>query len=44
MRDHKKIILFGAGEIGRRALKHFGSGKVAYFADNNEKKAGTYIE
>ena len=34
----KKIILFGAGIIGRRALNHFGSEKIHCFADN--KKAG----
>ncbi len=35
----KKIVIIGAGEIGRQALEFIGSECVAYFADNN--KAGT---
>ena len=34
MHTGKKIILFGAGIIGRRALDYFGSEKVQCFADN----------
>lgn len=42
--DHdKKIILFGAGQIGRKALRYFGRSRVYCFADNNEKLAGQKI-
>lgn len=34
----KKIVIIGAGEIGRQALEFIGAECVAYFADN--KKAG----
>jgi len=36
----KKIILFGAGEIGLKALKHFGDENVECFVDNNKNKVG----
>ena len=40
----KQIILFGAGEFGRKAFKYFGADLVAYFADNNPKRTGeTYL-
>lgn len=35
----KKIVIIGAGEIGRQALEFMGAECVAYFADN--KKAGS---
>lgn len=39
----KRIVIIGAGEIGRQALEFLGSECVAYFADN--KKAGnTYCD
>ena len=39
----KKIVIIGAGEIGRQALEFIGAEGVAYFADN--KKAGiTYCD
>lgn len=39
----KKIVIIGAGEIGKQALAFLGAEFVAYFADN--KKAGsTYCE
>ena len=43
MNDEKKIILFGAGEFGRKALEYFGEDKVAFYADNNEELTGTVI-
>jgi len=38
----KKYILFGAGEIGRKALDFFGGENVAFFCDNN--RIGQYVE
>lgn len=35
----KKIVIIGAGEIGRQALEFMGTECIAYFADN--KKAGS---
>ena len=39
----KKIILFGAGFYGRRALNYFGSDRVYCFVDN-VKASQTYLE
>ena len=39
----KKLILFGAGQIGKKALNYFGRENVSYFADNNESMAGKYL-
>jgi len=36
----KKIIIFGAGLIGRYAFEFFGNENVEYFADNDPKKWG----
>lgn len=44
MGDSAKIILFGAGEFGRKALQYFGAQKVAFLADNNASKVGTKID
>ncbi len=44
MDSSKKIILFGAGTYGRKALEYFGPERVYCFADNNESLAGTLIE
>ena len=44
MGGEKKIILFGAGQIGRKALSYFGRKRVHCFVDNNEKLAGSMIE
>lgn len=38
--EEKKIIIFGAGDYGRRAFEFFGTEKVAYFVDNNPEKSG----
>lgn len=38
MRNKKKLILYGAGEIGERALRYYGARNVAFFVDKN--KAG----
>lgn len=40
----KKIILFGAGDYGRRALRHYGRERVYCFADNNAVLAGKLVE
>ena len=42
--DKKKIILYGAGDYGRRALAWYGAERVAYFADGDVRKTGGYIE
>lgn len=39
----KKIVLFGAGQIGKRALQYFGRSRVCYFVDNNEGLVGKRI-
>lgn len=39
----KKIILFGAGRVGLKALVHFGSDRVFCFADNNTQRELYYI-
>lgn len=44
METEKKVILFGAGNFGKKALAHFGHEKVAWFADNNAALAGTLID
>lgn len=44
MDQEKKIILFGAGVYGKKALEYFGRDRVAYFADNNAELAGTQVE
>lgn len=36
----KRLILFGAGENGRRALEFWGADRVECFADNNPEKTG----
>ena len=42
--SEQKIILFGAGQIGKKAMFYFGPDKIHCFADNNEKLAGSIIE
>lgn len=41
--NNKKIILFGASELGKKALTYFGKEKVAFFCDNDVKKIGLQI-
>lgn len=41
--DCRKIILFGAGKIGRQALDFYGADQVAYFCDNNPALAGSEV-
>lgn len=46
MRDEnavKRIILFGAGTYGKRALDYFGRENIACFADNDKAKEGRRI-
>lgn len=43
MDESKKIILFGAGDFGKKALDYFGQDRVAYYADNNPALAGSTI-
>lgn len=44
MDSEKKIILYGAGEFGEKALRFFGTDKVAFFVDSNEEKVGSLIK
>lgn len=44
MENRSKIILFGAGEIGQKALRYFGRSKVFCFVDNSTAKVGTEID
>ena len=44
MKPEKKIILFGAGQFGRKAVQYFGTENIAYFVDNNQKLVGSLIE
>lgn len=44
MGGEKKIILFGAGQIGRKALSYFGRERIHCFVDNNERLSGSMIE
>lgn len=44
MKTDRKVILFGAGEYGKKALSFIGSDKVAFFADNNANAVGQKIE
>ena len=39
-----RIIIFGAGNRGRKALDFYGHNKVACFADNDSAKTGNKIE
>lgn len=39
----RRIILFGAGTYGKKALDYFGRENIACFADNNEAKVGRRI-
>lgn len=40
----KKVILFGAGTIGKRLLNLIETEKVAYFVDTDKSKVGKYID
>lgn len=40
----KKVILFGAGQYGRKALEYFGQEQVYCFVDNNIDLVGEKIE
>ena len=44
MSAEKNFVLFGAGQIGKRALSYFGREKVRCFADNSAEIAGTWID
>ncbi len=44
MSDNTKYILFGAGDIGKKALRCFGPERVDFFVDNSAAKIGTMIE
>lgn len=40
---NKKVILFGSGEYGKKALDYLGADRVAYFCDNDPEKVGTFV-
>jgi len=39
-----RYAIFGAGNVGRQALKQLGNNEVAFFVDNDERKEGSFIE
>ncbi len=43
MDESKKIILFGAGDFGKKALEYFGNERVAFYVDNNADIIGKKI-
>lgn len=43
MNFDKKVILFGAGQLGEKALKLIGKENVAFYADNSPDKQGTKV-
>lgn len=42
--NEKQYVLFGAGGYGKRAIRYLSEEKIAFFLDNDPKKAGTKIE
>ena len=40
---NKKIVIFGAGETGVRALKKYRTDNVAFWIDNNKNKHGKQL-
>jgi len=44
MSDNTKYILFGAGDIGKKALRCIGPERVDFFVDNSTAKIGTIVE
>lgn len=42
MNKSEKIVIFGAGNFGREALRFYGSRNIVAFADNNADRAGQY--
>lgn len=42
--NEKQYVLFGAGEYGKRAIRYLSEDKIAFFLDNDPRKAGTKIE
>jgi len=40
----KKIVIFGAGNTGLRALKKYGKDAIAFWVDNNSEKHGKKLE
>lgn len=37
------IVIFGAGNYGRRALDYYGEERVCFFVDNDQKKQGSFL-
>jgi len=42
--DRRKVILFGAGDFGKKALEYFSPERVYCFVDNNTQVVGTTLE
>lgn len=42
--ENRKILIFGAGVYGVRALEQYGGENVECFLDNSESKQGTYVK
>ena len=43
-KGEKKIILFGAGEYGQKAIKYYGKDKIAGVVDNDINKVGNQVD
>lgn len=43
MQSDKQMILFGAGEYGKKALAYIGNERVAFFVDNNANAVGRKV-
>lgn len=44
IKNIKQLILFGAGDYGRKALHYFGKERVHCFVDNNHEAVGQTID
>lgn len=43
-KNEKKIVIFGAGDIGRQALNYYGRERVAFYVDNSNHNVGKTVE
>lgn len=44
MDDNKKVVIFGAGATGQRAIRKYGKENIAFFVDNDFSKEGKELE
>lgn len=43
MNEAERYVLFGAGDIGKKALTFYGKENILYFIDNDTNKTGTFV-